>query len=154
MLFQSRNRGTCCFKRSIRTHPHSDVACFNLVIEVLVVSSYLSSHHGTRYISCFNLVIEVLVVSSGHAPKHCCRSGMRFNLVIEVLVVSSISPPAIKDLTLSFQSRNRGTCCFKSRACASSVSSKSSFNLVIEVLVVSRRRSTAAASNDSIVSIS
>ena len=64
----------------------------------------------------FNLVIEVLVVSSIQYRKSLpCPTTIRFNLVIEVLVVSSTNnrirvKPVI---TRQFQSRNRGTCRFK-----------------------------------------
>ena len=62
--------------------------CFNLVIEVLFVSSCPLQNPDT-FISCrFNLVIEVLFVSSS---GFFLRAAMErsFNLVIEVLFVSS-----------------------------------------------------------------
>ena len=38
-MFQSRNRGSFGFKRTDSEHEHHSTACFNLVIEVLLVSS-------------------------------------------------------------------------------------------------------------------
>ena len=65
-----------------------------------------------------------------------------FNLVIEVLVVSSRSGSFVMFTLvplISFQSRNRGTCRFKSdvRSQLGGYISQCRFNLVIEVLVVS-----------------
>ena len=90
LLFQSRNRGTCRFKERL---PAFRKTCrtysFNLVIEVLVVSSMLVSL-WLLILDRFNLVIEVLVVSR-HNQKNTTilKCALSFNLVIEVLVVSS-----------------------------------------------------------------
>ena len=62
--------------------------CFNLVIEVLVVSSDRRRKSEGHFRQSFNLVIEVLVVSSLLRVVECLGSLECFNLVIEVLVVS------------------------------------------------------------------
>ena len=113
-LFQSRNRGSCRFKVVCRVETRHGETCFNLVIEVLVVSSRRSDTGRSEDNTSFNLVIEVLVVSSTcvAALRKVLVSG--FNLVIEVLVVSSPEKTAISQTCLTH-----------------------GFNLVIEVLVVS-----------------
>ena len=113
--------------------------CFNLVIEVLLVSSLgigLLSEDMAKFqsrnrgafgfkVTCssrmckpsdmrFNLVIEVLLVSRSVAWQRTAVRDPRFNLVIEVLLVSS------RPKTALFASRD------------------TRFNLVIEVLLVSR----------------
>ena len=88
----------------------------------------------------FNLVIEVLVVSSQvkSATPQIIRDG--FNLVIEVLVVSRVMNRKGYRYRLAFQSRNRGSCRFKCRlAPRVRVGYLDCFNLVIEVLVVSSK---------------
>ena len=62
-----------------------------------------------------------------------------FNLVIEVLVVSSWRAWGGPSRRSKFQSRNRGTCRFKSSSLKVRVKTSKRFNFVIEVLVVSRR---------------
>ena len=99
--FQSRNRGSCRFKTDYTAHVElTGTYRFNLVIEVLVVSSYFQAFNDVTVhcqVFSFNLVIEVLVVSSLLASFNLvievlvvsrCRACGRFNLVIEVLVVS------------------------------------------------------------------
>ena len=115
--FQSRNRGTCRFKPP---NPHQ---------MPLSLRMFQSRNRGTcRFketqeakhwaeVGSFNLVIEVLVVSRLSARQQWLLVRFRFNLVIEVLVVSRIQSPSG---CLPIQS----------------------FNLVIEVLVVSRQTST------------
>ena len=94
---------------------------FNLVIEVLVVSSWCNAQVLFSQCHCFNLVIEVLVVSSedraGIGEEQQC-----FNLVIEVLVVSSWIGIDIGDAAIEFQSRNRGSCRFKYLKCQGVIS--------------------------------
>ena len=91
-----------------------EVPSFNLVIEVLLISS--SRSRGFSYVGgCrFNLVIEVLLISS---HKRLCRRAencQRFNLVIEVLLISSHNLAVLQILMCQFQSRNRGSFDFKS----------------------------------------
>ena len=90
-------------------------------------------------LGCFNLVIEVLLVSSiGGDPASgvggdafqsrnrgsfgfkgkCTKTtpllvNYRFNLVIEVLLVSRASPSYHRSIAYQFQSRNRGSFDFK-----------------------------------------
>ena len=113
-LFQSRNRGSCRFKVVCRVETRHGETCFNLVIEVLVVSSRRSDTGRSEDNTSFNLVIEVLVVSSTcvAALRKVLVSG--FNLVIEVLVVSSVDCGVYPHMHAMFQSRNRGSCRFKS----------------------------------------
>ena len=87
LKFQSRNRGSFDFKRK-RSHRGRSGLCFNLVIEVLLISS---------------LPHEALAV-----PQDC------FNLVIEVLLISSAKSSIHVAFVKSFQSRNRGSFDFKS----------------------------------------
>ena len=136
----------------LKSHLHS----FNLVIEVLVVSRALRSPSRKRCMSCFNLVIEVLVVSSW-TFWHGIRKGVvskwfqsrnRGTCCFKKIVTCRCS------LEFLFQSRNRGTCCFKNYNGGLRRASHASFNLVIEVLVVSRWRSKSLAAVNGFVSIS
>ena len=61
--FQSRNRGSFGFKLMDLRLPFPLNASFNLVIEVLLVSSIISQTIYILIVSRFNLVIEVLLVS-------------------------------------------------------------------------------------------
>ena len=64
-----------------------------------------------------------------------------FNLVIEVLLISSLTRPiGTSFLCILFQSRNRGSFDFKSRADMASARVGLGFNLVIEVLLISREK--------------
>ena len=88
----------------------------------------------------FNLVIEVLVVSSPESTNSKPNGNPSFNLVIEVLVVSSRLSGVGIHRESQFQSRNRGSCRFKALNLANTtVEAFGSFNLVIEVLVVSSK---------------
>ena len=117
--------------------------CFNLVIEVLLISScpVPTIHGGIRSaLLGFNLAIEVLLISSSTDVSIVVtriRRRLCFNLVIEVLLVSSISnqtnpivinavshlvievllqgicPICDEYIGLKFQSRNRGSFDFK-----------------------------------------
>ena len=91
MQFQSRNRGSFDFK---------------------------IPEHGTnpRGCSSFNLVIEVLLISSRFRHRLLFREGVRFNLVIEVLLISRLPRHVRRNLFRKFQSRNRGSFDFKRRA--------------------------------------
>ena len=121
---------------------------------------------------CFNLVIEVLLVSSRlrqTVARHLANTGLSFNLVIEVLLISStgflgpnrtygkimfpsrnrgsfdfktelVRTVPVERFTGSFQSRNRGSFGFKTipvRFGHLPILSIS-FDLVIEVLLISR----------------
>ena len=86
-MFQSRNRGSCRFKRTPLEARMYNYTGFNLVIEVLVVSSVnmtLYIHPGGKFQSrnrgsCRFKEVK-LVIKRNDAES--------FNLVIEVLVVS------------------------------------------------------------------
>ena len=64
LKFQSRNRGSFGFKYAVVLSAIFVSQCFNLVIEVLLVSSQVQVLMGTCSSVGFNLVIEVLLVSS------------------------------------------------------------------------------------------
>ena len=61
---------------------------------------------------CFNLVIEMLVIS-GEIQKRRRLAGLRFNLVIEMLVISGGDGGAGTHRIRAFQSRNRDACHFR-----------------------------------------
>ena len=110
--------------------------CFNLAIEVLLVSRD-PPRTGDALNGSFHLVIEVLLVSSQYKTgRLVCGSKFQsrnrgsfdfkeitrvdpnntllgFNLVIEVLLVSSFDVPSSRHQDLTFQSRNRGSFGFK-----------------------------------------
>ena len=104
---------------------------FNLVIEVLLISSAMSLYEvadiavKTRRYSCFNLVIEVLLISRLDTVSICnqvflfiqlLKPLVSFNLVIEVLLISSLLRNLTDGSVLTtymFQSRNRGSFDFK-----------------------------------------
>ena len=164
-MFQSRNRGSFDFKKWIgRPPPPNAVFCFNLVIEVLLISrngQANSKRHSTP--KGFNLVIEVLLISRNpNQPSPWCKRHRSFNLVIEVLLISSAPKHTYRvaqtmfqsrnrgsfdfkaghvvrygSLLPWFQSRNRGSFDFKKKRVRYGRSMASSFNLVIEVLLIS-----------------
>ena len=110
--------------------------CFNLVIEVLLISSHRLCLLMDRGSERFNLVIEVLLISRGLGRLAQRESLSRFNLVIEVLLIStmSISPSSSGGM---FQSRNRGSFDFNASWLFVKPASIRRFNLVIEVLLIS-----------------
>ena len=89
MTFQSRNRGSFDFKSMLSVVASVAAArCFNLVIEVLLISSFQDQSHQrcnsqfqsrNRGSFDFKCIIRVCRVSR----------ILRFNLVIEVLLISS-----------------------------------------------------------------
>ena len=111
--FQSRNRGSFDFKSKQLIPSPNRYLSFNLVIEVLLISSHQrrpQERHLRRFQSrnrgsfdfklvcvfvcvcsvCgFNLVIEVLLISSKGAVFNEYTGEVCFNLVIEVLLISS-----------------------------------------------------------------
>ena len=113
-LFQSRNRGSFDFKaesnRAVQ-YPHE---CFNLVIEVLLISRQRCTRTNHEYCG-FNLVIEVLLISRSRWQTRSQETTLdSFNLVIEVLLISSqYREVADNDYNTLFQSRNRGSFDFK-----------------------------------------
>ena len=137
-VFQSRNRGSFDFKFEIDVHWGVYVSySFNLVIEVLLISSFRGRYLAFKCCKCgFNLVIEVLLISSQHARRlpHSINS---FNLVIEVLLISSNVVDAEEEDYARFQSRNRGSFDFKKMEAKQTKWRTRSFNLVIEVLLIS-----------------
>ena len=77
MLFQSRNRGSFDFKPATTPSPLRLSLSFNLVIEVLLISSYKDIYFPPSDIISFNLVIEVLLISS---------LAQRFQLFVSYIV--------------------------------------------------------------------
>ena len=116
VMFQSRNRGSFDFKfSSLFGSNRKPAFCFNLVIEVLLISSnrpiFINARHRTRFQS---------------------RNRGSFDF-------KPISRPRRTDVAFTeFQSRNRGSFDFKNSVnCFTRPPSASSFNLVIEVLLIS-----------------
>ena len=114
--------------------------CFNLGIEVLLISRRFRSRAHLRNHACFNLVIEVLLISRVRGYGNRARAVHQgFNLVIEVLLISSCIRDFAMICDFEFQSRNRGSFDFKnSDSDAPTANSGHCFNLVIEVLLISR----------------
>ena len=115
LTFQSRNRDACHFRAEIgavierRVHVSISqsrclsfqdgeavqvgigYACFNLAIEMLVISGHQLRNSAELTPMSFNLAIEMLVISGhrgGNSRK--CLHGS-FNLAIEMLVISGYS---------------------------------------------------------------
>ena len=109
---------------------------FNLVIEILLISSQIAEHLGittadlfqsrNRDTSDFNKRWRNMKTSS-----HC------FNLVIEILLISRIVPTTNCVSQCSFQSRNRDTSDFKFHEDVRYNFYLICFNLVIEILLIS-----------------
>ena len=112
-MFQSRNRGTFDFYKSFRW-------CYTI-----------------RMIKCFNLVIEVLLISTWMTFTMTHETPISFNLVIEVLLISTKNGCIFACMEFLFQSRNRGTFDFYIEMPDSIQLLVDSFNLVIEVLLIS-----------------
>ena len=137
-LFQSRNRGSFGFKeiRALLTS-HRTRRCFNLAIEVLLVSSI-------RWVSRKNLCKRVSISQSRFFWFQ-VKNGFEgtfgdFPAEFPSRNRGSFGFKGIRPGTtiqgFRFPSRNRGSFNFKSKR-SRLVSSPSGFNLVIEVLLVS-----------------
>ena len=109
--FQSRNRDTSDFKEHREVGHEMAFPGFNLVIEILLISS-IPVIRLVYTLTRFNLVIEILLISSLNCFHLCLVVGC-FNLVIEILLISRNSKPYFSN----------GIRCF---------------NLVIEILLISR----------------
>ena len=136
-------------------------ACFNLAIEMLVISGENGGGEPLCRFLCFNLAIEMLIISgSKDSLLYLLSNG--FNLAIEMLVISghrlfarggrqgvvSISQsrclsfqvgrqsclPLLSDM---FQSRNRDACHFRLPDGFLRLELAGCFNLAIEILVIS-----------------
>ena len=113
--FQSRNRGSSLFnKNRFRLDINFSCGCFNLVIEVLLFSTFSkvlryrdfskfqSRNRGSSLFNAaalewfnenkpsFNLVIEVLLFSTQGTRHRARLRFLCFNLVIEVLLFSTL----------------------------------------------------------------
>ena len=66
-MFQSRNRDACHFRLLPTIGHRCPRQCFNLAIEMLVISGRASPDTVARGQGSFNLAIEMLVIS-GHEP--------------------------------------------------------------------------------------
>ena len=87
--FQSRNRGSFGFKQQVQRLRVMWVCCFNLVIEVLLVSST-----SDRAVGCLMAQFQSrnrgsFGFKAGRYPPSEVQAASGFNLVIEVLLVSS-----------------------------------------------------------------
>ena len=98
----------------------------------------------TPSLFCFNLVIEVLLISR-RRPSLSLSAEPCFNLVIEVLLISRAIDTPFPRRFLPFQSRNRGSFDFKFTVTVTDGTNTAGFNLVIEVLLISRKPSASQA---------
>ena len=114
-LFQSRNRGSFDFKRRDRLGSVRVGQCFNLVIEVLLISR-----------SWWNCVANFKLCVSMFQSRN--RGSFDFKEKSE----------NVNSQIYAFQSRNRGSFDFKLDIPPSALEFEQSFNLVIEVLLISR----------------
>ena len=112
---------------------------FNLVIECLLISTWLYRVVVQTSISSFNLVIECLLIST---LSICVQAlpAARFNLVIECLLIST-QPGSLRTTIylMLFQSRNRVSSNFYCMKTKEAVAPLISFNLVIECLLISTK---------------
>ena len=114
--FQSRNRGSFDFKDRGCSATDSGQPCFNLVIEVLLISSQIRLTRQAACPTCFNLVIEVLLISSQRdARTHAthARFQSRNRGSFDFKPNPQLSYQSVSRL---FQSRNRGSFDFKRAA--------------------------------------
>ena len=113
-LFQSRNRGSFDFKGSFWEFIQGTQRYFNLVIEVLLISSD-EAHAMKNDKSTFQSRNRGSFDFKGKHHRIVYRSHSNyFNLVIEVLLISSIiSRWRMRNGRGTFQSRNRGSFDFK-----------------------------------------
>ena len=128
--------------------------CFNLVIEVLLISRLSQSRSDKTSQASFNLVIEVLLISrrwkweQGIAgTMFQSRNRGSFDFKVKSITVG-------QDITGEFQSRNRGSFDFKNVRFQINALGYKSFNLVIEVLLISSQQRHRPLSNPYRVSIS
>ena len=114
LLFQSRNRGSFDFKPWNSHLIVSVMKCFNLVIEVLLISSLLDACLWTSETYPFQ-----------------SRNRGSFDFKIDFW-------PEVAIDNFTFQSRNRGSFDFKHVITGTQGNPPFRFNLVIEVLLISR----------------
>ena len=154
LSFQSRNRGSFDFKCGTRMLRLVSICCFNLVIEVLLIS---------RATGRCTPGIVLLFQSRNRGsfdfkPKrNILNSSIRisFNLVIEVLLISSSQSCWDRQPRNAwFQSRNRGSFDFKAHSYIGPENLCICFNLVIEVLLISSANALFVSSMSDWVSIS
>ena len=138
-MFQSRNRDTFDFKSgSGWLHGHSG-SCFNLVIEILLISRHNSQQIGSISRILFQSrnrdTFDFKRRSTATQPK---SKQHRFNLVIEILLISrNNTTHLLLNNRQTFQSRNRDTFDFKNARPVRCRHRLRSFNLVIEILLIS-----------------
>ena len=135
-LFQSRNRDSCHFRLHFLWKAAADI-CFNLAIEILVISGLTQLRHSS---------IRSLFQSRNRDSCHfrtmsnhrfIIITGLRFNLAIEILVISGnlivIRNTRLRRVSIS-QSRFLS---FQGDGILQSVYRGGCFNLAIEILVIS-----------------
>ena len=162
-MFQSRNRDAYHFRRHRGSTVSCPPACFNLAIEMLIIS-------GLVWDSA--LVLSILFQSRNrdayHFRKGAARRGFplreefqsrnrdayhfrlnatrdrlltaraSFNLAIEMLIISGDRTTALARVPLrQFQSRNRDAYHFRVSAPLAPEPPTSGFNLAIEMLIIS-----------------
>ena len=144
-----------CLSFQVSSAPRGALSCscFNLAIEMLVISGTDGTAHR-RLQPCFNLAIEMLVIS-GEEAGLVTRQLFSFNLAIEMLVISGyaddaagIYPKACFNLAIEMLVISGPRCELRVRR-------SRSFNLAIEMLVISgSRRRVVEATATHRVSIS
>ena len=92
---------------------HHDSRCFNLAIEILLISSSCVEVASNNPLRSFNLAIEILLISSSCVEVASNNPLRSFDLVIEILLISSTLNFSSSVPTLLFRSRNRGSFDFK-----------------------------------------
>ena len=97
--------------------------------------------------TCFNLVIEVLLISSiGESGSHCSRCEPLFQSRNRGSFDFKPEMAACSPSQVAFQSRNRGSFDFKQETKIADGDILLSFNLVIEVLLISSNEFSVDAS--------
>ena len=138
VVFQSRNRDACHFRRHRRRTSLSSPSSFNLAIEMLVISGACRHPESCQPHPGFNLAIEMLVISGRRHVMRRKRASLVsisqsrclsfqvpfviarqekclpcFNLAIEMLVISGRNAGIKCEQRALFQSRNRDACHFR-----------------------------------------
>ena len=135
--FQSRHRDACQFRHTFPTDRQGGT-CFNLVIEMLVISGSPFGPAQTKLEQCFNLVIEMLVISGSRGRLEIVTDlNGKFQSRNRDACHFRVNARAFVKRVGRFQSRNRDACHFRWDFHKSTRHWSRCFNLVIEMLVIS-----------------
>ena len=141
LKFQSRNRGSFDFKSSLNIPSEITTECFNLVIEVLLISrkgarlntSPCFTTFQSRNRGSFDFKARYLGISEKMMFSFQSRNRGSFDFKV-------FGGGIVERRRSKFQSRNRGSFDFKPIQPHKHNSRYTRFNLVIEVLLISRKR--------------